>query len=174
VLGQDTAPVVVVEVSSFKCAHCRTFHEKVFPRLLEEYVNSGKIQWVVLNASDDPSEQFTPLFGIARCALRQGKYWEVLGSLFRYSSRPPSFLESMFAKDPQIDAAQLEICLRDRTIRSAVSGDFGHYARLKLKGTPSFLVWKLGKNGERTEAVIAGAQTLEYFRRVLDEMLKAP
>jgi len=174
VLGQDTAPVVVLEVSSFKCAHCRAFHEKVFPRLLEEYVDSGKAQWVVLNASDDPSEQFTPLFSIARCALRQGRYWEVLDSLFRYAGRPPSFLESMFAKNPQIDAGQLEICLRDRTIRSAISGDFGHYARLKLKGTPSFLVWKLGKNGERTEAVIAGAQTLEYFRRVFDEMLKAP
>ena len=33
VLGSATAPIVVIEVSSFRCAHCRDFHEKIFPAL---------------------------------------------------------------------------------------------------------------------------------------------
>ncbi|MSU51467.1 MAG: hypothetical protein EXS37_20665 [Opitutus sp.] len=174
VLGSDTAGVVVIEVSSFKCAHCRTFHEKIFPSVRERYIKPGKVQWVVLNASDDPSDEFSPIFAIARCALRQGKYWELLDGLFSVAHRAPSFLTDLVAKSPLIDRGELEICLRDRTVRNAVAADFAEYARLKTKGTPTFLVRKLGATGQMTETMISGAPTLEYIQRVLDEMLRAP
>lgn len=173
-LGADSAAVVVIEVSSFKCTHCRAFHEKIFPQLRERYVAPGKVQWVVLNASDDSSDQYSQIFPIARCALRQGKYWELLDGLFQVAHRAPSFLADLIAKSPLIDRGELEICLRDRAVRSEVGGDFAEYARLKLKGTPTFLIRKTSPDGTLTETTIAGAQTLEQFQRVLDEMLKAP
>ena len=170
VLGKDTAPVV----ASFKCSHCRVFHETIFPRLREEYVDTGKVQWVVLNASDDPSDEFAKIFPVARCALRRGKYWELLESLFQVAHRPSSFLTELIAKSPLLDSSELDICLRDRVTRNAVAADFSEYAHLKLHGTPSFLVSKLAGNGQRTETTVAGLQTLEYFRRVLDKMLETP
>ncbi len=171
-LGVETARITVVEISSFKCTHCRTFHETVFPRLREEYINPGKVRWVVVNASDDMSDQFSPLFAVARCAHRQGKYWELLDGLFAVARRPPSLLTDLVAKSPLLDRDELEICLRDRTVRLAVAGDFSAYARLKARGTPTFLVTKVGADGSRTEATIAGAQTLDYFRRALDKLLQ--
>ena len=174
VLGAATARVVVVEVASFKCTHCRAFHEKILPRLREQYITPGKVQWVVLNASDDPSDQFARIFTIAHCAHRQGKYWEILDNLFQVAHRPSVMLEDLIAKSPQIDRHELEICARDRTVRNALAGDFADYARLKVRGTPTFFFWKLESNGRRTETTLAGAQTLEHFQRVLDELLKAP
>ncbi len=174
VLGADSAPVVVIEISSFKCTHCRAFHEKIFPQLRERYVTPGKVQWVVLNASDDPSDQYSQIFSIARCALRQGKYWELLDGLFQVAHRAPSSLTDLMAKSPLIDRGELEICLRDRAVRTEVGVDFAEYARLKLKGTPTFLIRKMSTDGTLAETTIAGAQTLEQFQRVLDEMLKAP
>ncbi len=174
VLGSDAAGIVVVEVASFKCLHCRAFHENVFPALRERYINSGKIQWFVLNASDDPSDQFAKIFALARCVSRQGKYWEMLDSLFELAHRPPSFLEDMIVKSPKIDSGELDVCLRDRSTRTAVAGDFAQYLKLKLKGTPSFLVWKFSADGQRTETIISGAETLTYFQRVFDELLKTP
>ena len=173
VLGSDSARIVVVEVASFKCAHCRTFHEQVFPTLRERYIAPGKVQWVVLNASDDPSDQFGKIFAMARCASRQGKYWDMLDSLFQVAHRAPSFLEDLVAKSSRLDRDGLDLCLRDRSVRMAVAGDFAEYARLKIRGTPTFVIWKLGANGQRTETTIAGAQTLEYFQRVLDDLLKS-
>ena len=174
VLGSDAAGIVVVEVASFKCVHCRAFHNNVFPALRERYINSGKIQWFVLNASDDPSDQFAKIFALARCVSRQGKYWEMLDKLFEVAHRPPSFLEDLISKSPQIDPGDLDVCLRDRATRTAVGGDFAQYLKLKLKGTPSFLVWKFGADGQRTETIISGAETLAYFQRVFDELLKTP
>lgn len=42
VLGDESARVVVIEFSSFKCSHCRTFHEEVFPHLRRRYIDTGK------------------------------------------------------------------------------------------------------------------------------------
>jgi len=171
-LGSVEAPIVVVEVSSFKCTHCRKFHETVFPRLIERYINPGHVQWVVLNASDDPSDQFSKIFDIARCSNQQGKYWDMLDSLFQVAHRAPSMLESLVAKSAHINRDELDMCLRERPTRSTVVADFSLYARLKLKGTPSFLIWKMGPNGQTVETSIAGAQTLDQFQRVFDELLK--
>ena len=173
-LGAETAGIVVLEVASFKCAHCRAFHETIFPRLRDQYVTTGKVQWVVLNAADDPSEQFSPIFAIARCALRQGKYWEMLDSLFQVAHRPPSFLADLVANSPLIDRGELEICLRDRAHRTEVAADFTDYERLKFRGTPTFLIRKSDGHGPPTEVTIAGAQTLESFQRVFDKLLSSP
>lgn len=173
-LGSAMAPVVVIEVSSFKCAHCRAFHEKIFPVLRARYVDTGKVQWVVLNASDDPSEQFAPIFQVARCALRQGKYWGVMGQLFAVADRPASLVADFVKRSPQIDGAALDQCLGDRAVRNEVAADFAEYARLKAQGTPTFFVRRSEAGGRLTEATISGAQTLDYFQRVLDEVLKSP
>ena len=172
--GSDEAPIVVVEVSSFKCTHCRKFHEVVFPRLSDKYIKPGHVQWVVLNASDDPSDQFSKIFDIAHCAHQQGKYWDMLDSLFQVAHRAPSMLESLVAKSAHINREELDMCLRERPTRNAVVADFALYTRLKLKGTPTFLIWKMGPNGQITETSIAGAQTLDQFQRVFDELLKTP
>jgi len=174
VLGSATAPIVVIEVSSFRCAHCRDFHEKIFPALRSRYIDTGKVQWVVLHASDDPSEQFAPIFQIARCALQQEKYWEVKGQLFEVAGRPFSLVASLVKKSPLIDGGVLDQCLSERDVRNAVAIDFAEYARLKVQGTPTFFIRKPEGGGRLTEAMISGAQKLEYFQRVLDEMLKSP
>jgi protein-disulfide isomerase len=174
VLGANTATVLVVEISNFKCTQCRNFHEHVFPTLRKDYIETGKVQWAVINASDDESEQHGKIFSLARCAHRQGKYWELLDGLFAVAHRAPSVLEALVAKSPLLDRSKLEICLKDRTVRTAVASDFAHAARLKIRGTPTFVISKWSTNGQRTEAWIAGAQSLEYFRRALDDLLKKP
>lgn len=174
VLGVNTAAVLVVEISNFKCAQCRTFHEQVFPTLRKDYIETGKIQWVVVNASDDESEQYGKIFPIARCAQRQGKYWELLDGLFSVAHRAPSVLEALVAKSPLLDRSELKICLQDRGVRSAVTKDFELAARLKIRGTPTFVISKWSADGKRTEATIAGAQPLAYFQRAFDDLLKKP
>ena len=88
--------------------------------------------------------------------------------------RAPSVLGALVAKSPLLDRSELEICLKDRTVRTAVASDFAHAARLKIRGTPTFVISKWSPNGQRTEVLIAGAQSLAYFQRAFDELLKKP
>jgi protein-disulfide isomerase len=172
VLGKESAAVVVIEVSSFKCDHCRLFHEKVFPRLRKNYIDSGRVQWVVINASNDPSDQTSQIFLIARGALRQGKYWELSDSLFQVGLRSPGELADFVAKSIVTDRGKLEQALGDPALRAEVAADFADYEALKIRGTPTFLVRKRESDGKWTEGVVEDLQPLSYFQQVLDERLK--
>lgn len=173
-LGLASADIVVVEVSNFKCSHCRDFHAQTFPRLRERYIDSGKVQWFVLNASVDAAEEFAKIFAVARCVARQGRYWEILDNLFQVAHRAPSALETLITRSPLIDRGEFELCLRDRTVRNELAGDFAAFAQLKVRGTPTFLIWKQHRDGRRTETAITGVHPWEYYQQAFDKLLKLP
>ena len=173
-LGSDQAPIVVVEFGSYKCTHCEAFHQRVFPQLHEQYVKTGKVQWFAVPSSDDPADQSGRIFAMGRCVARQGKFWETLEFLMKISNRPSSFLNDLVAQNPAIDSGELAVCLQDREIRLLVARDFAEYRLLKVTGTPTFFIRKLRADGSRTETIVRGYQSAEYFQRVFDELSKTP
>src|SRR5882672_7007219 len=48
-LGQATAPLVLLEFTDFQCPYCKRFQETVLPRLVTNYVDSGKLRIVSRN-----------------------------------------------------------------------------------------------------------------------------
>lgn len=54
-LGDENAPVVIEEYASLSCNHCASFHKDTFPKLKEEYIDTGKVYFIYndfpLNAS---------------------------------------------------------------------------------------------------------------------------
>jgi len=173
-LGSDRAPIVVVEFGSYKCSHCEEFLQRVFPQLNEQYIKTGKVQWFMVPASDNPADQAGRIFTIGRCAARQGKFWETLELLMTISNKPPSFLNDLVAKNSTLDAGELAVCLQQRDLRVLVERDFDEYRLLKVVGTPTFFIRKLRADGSRTETVVRGYQPAEYFQRIFDELAKAP
>ena len=53
-LGNPAAPVNIVDYSSFTCPHCATFHSEVFPKIKEEYVDSGKVFLIFMEFKFSP------------------------------------------------------------------------------------------------------------------------
>ena len=47
VVGDPSAPITIIEYSSFTCPHCAAFHEEVFPTLEEKYLKTGKASMVL-------------------------------------------------------------------------------------------------------------------------------
>ena len=47
VMGKPTAPVTVIEYVSLTCPHCANFQKNLFPRLKKEYIDTGKVRYVV-------------------------------------------------------------------------------------------------------------------------------
>ena len=41
VIGDDNAPVTIIEYASLSCSHCAEFHMETLPKLLEEYIDKG-------------------------------------------------------------------------------------------------------------------------------------
>ena len=45
-IGDETAPIKMVEFASLTCGHCARFHNEVFPLLKKDYIDNGKIFYV--------------------------------------------------------------------------------------------------------------------------------
>ncbi len=173
-LGSETASVVVIEFSSFRCTHCRVFHDEVFPKLRAQYIDTGKVQWVIVHASNQAADQASPLFLAARGALQQERYWSVAPTLYVAGLGPASTLAKLLTETPPTGGAALAASLQDAAVREAVAADFADYAKLGLRGTPTFLLRKLGRDGKWSRGIIEDTQPLSYFQRTLDGMLARP
>ena len=45
VLGDEDAPIKVIEYASFTCPHCRSFHQGAFKKLKADYIDKGKVRF---------------------------------------------------------------------------------------------------------------------------------
>jgi len=173
-LGPADAAVVVVEVRSFQCSHCRAFHERVFPAVKERYIVPGTVRWVMLDSPSSPDEPANPALTVARNALRQGRYWEMEAFLFENGRRPSSILFERTAAHPAIDGPRLRTALSRDEARADLADDLGEILELKIKSLPTFILRKRQADGRFIEARIDGYPTEDHFRRVLDGLLAAP
>ena len=48
-LGSSNAPITVVELGDFKCPACKAWGENIFPQLIEDYVDTGKVKFSLVN-----------------------------------------------------------------------------------------------------------------------------
>jgi len=81
VKGAANAPVTMVEYSDYGCGHCQAFALETFPLLEVEYIDTGKVKFVV-----HPYYLGNPQMGQAAqaawCAADQGKFFEYHHALF--------------------------------------------------------------------------------------------
>ncbi len=173
-LGSETADIVVIEVRSFKCAHCRSFHERVFPTLKEKFIATGVIRWVRIDGTPDKSDANSGVFAVARCATHQKNYDTLESFLFRNGARPSSFLYGQAESLPGIDANALASCIRSGDSLADVRADFADVAALKVTVLPTFILRKRRPNGEFLEARIEGYPQADYFERILAQLRNQP
>ena len=46
-LGRTDAPVTIVQYASMTCPYCRQFQRETFPVLKREYIDTGKVRYVL-------------------------------------------------------------------------------------------------------------------------------
>lgn len=45
-LGDENAPITVIEYASMTCPHCAHFHHETFPKLKKNWIDTGKVRFV--------------------------------------------------------------------------------------------------------------------------------
>src|SRR3989304_6443918 len=80
-IGDPSAPITILEWGDYQCTYCYQFHESSLNTILDEYINSGKVNLVFkdfpLNGPDSVLAAEA-----AYCADDQGKYWEYHDELY--------------------------------------------------------------------------------------------
>ncbi len=165
VLGDENAPVTIVEYASMTCGHCANFHKRTYPALKENYIDTGKVRFIFREFPLDAVA--AAAFMLARCAP-QDKYFGIVDTLFE-NQRTWAFTDnpyqSMLDFSKQIGFTQesFEECLTNQGLLDAVdavkdrgANEFG------VKSTPTFFI-----NGE----MHPGAMSIEEMGKIIDENL---
>ena len=59
-LGRKDAPVTIVQYASMTCPYCRQFQLETFPVLKREYIDTGKVRYVLRASSRSASSRGSP------------------------------------------------------------------------------------------------------------------
>jgi len=77
-MGDEKAPVTIIEYASMTCPHCAHFQETTFPEIKKRYIDTGKVRWIFREFPLD--NLAAAAFMLARCAGKDdnGKYFALI------------------------------------------------------------------------------------------------
>ena len=176
VLGNAKARVAIIEFSDYQCPFCLRYFRNTMPKLIEEYVDTGKVKYVL---RDFPLTSIHPeAFAAAvasRCAGDQGKYMEMHDRFFAKQATLRRADWNAHAKAVGLDLGDFEACMESKRHEAAVREDMEAGIAAGVRGTPTFFIGPLDADGTTMRAgnIVTGAQPYRVFKRALDSLLAA-
>ncbi len=164
VLGDENAPVTIVEYASMTCSHCATFHVRTYPELKKKYIDTGKVRFIMREFPFDPRAEAG--FMLARCS--GDNYHAMVDVLFKQQNSWAPVQDAQTAllnisKLAGFSKESFEACLTDqelltkvRAVRTRGAEEFG------IDATPTFFI-----NGKK----YSGALSIDEISAVIDGML---
>ncbi|MFB6286790.1 MAG: DsbA family protein [Candidatus Bipolaricaulia bacterium] len=150
-LGPSDAPVEVIEFGDFMCPACKAFHERVYPQLKSNYVDTGQIQFAFLNFPLPIGEGSWTAADGAECVYHQAgnkAFWGYYNGV--YTNQGPESeswvttdLLVQLAQDyteTEIDTDGLRQCINNQEYRDEVERDRSMGRTANIPGTPAIFV----------------------------------
>jgi len=160
VLGSDDAPVTIIEFASVACGACAAFHAGLFPEIKRDYIDTGKVRFVMREfPASDPTIFWTGS-RLARCAAnraveekRDEAYLAVVSSIFAAQRRffdpqarrdNPTLVKDEFVRiagEAGLTEDEFVSCIKDEEALEAMRERFAEDdARYGISGTPAFVI----------------------------------
>ena len=83
IMGDENAPLEIIEYASTTCGHCRNFHKTHLARIKEEFIDTGKAKLIFRDLPTAPAPVSAASGALARCAGEE-KYYDVLDDIFTH------------------------------------------------------------------------------------------
>ncbi len=175
-LGDKKASVVLYEFSDYQCPHCRRFAAQTLPRVLKEYVDAGRVAFVL---RDHPMENSHPralaAATAAQCAASEGKFREMNERLLR---DPVELSDADLARDARevgIDPARFERCFQEPATAQEVRAGVKEAESFGIIGTPIFVIGvrRPAEPTVRALRMIEGAFPYGVFKTTLDGVIRS-
>lgn len=171
VLGKDSATVTVIEFTDYQCPFCSRHYEQTMPEIVKNYVDTGKVKYVVRDFPLSFHPNAHKAAEAAECAGEQGKYFEMHAKLFAEQGAwsgetDASATFKKYAKALGLKSS-FDSCLDDGDQAAEVDADLAAGSAAGISGTPGF--WIVSDSGESKS--ISGAYPYATFQAAIDAML---
>ena len=167
IIGNDNAPITIIEYASMSCSHCANFHNNTLPDLKKEYIDTGKVKYVFR----DFPYNYPALLGsmVMRCIPSEVRY-DYMNALYKLQNmwvvRENAITRQELYKIMQtggMTKENFDICLIDVDLENKILQEvIAAQSEFNIRSTPSFLI-----NGDLLE----GDKSIKVFRQILDKIL---
>lgn len=152
--GNSRASVTIFEFSDFGCEHCASM-APVLEAVVEED-NDVKVVWKDVAAARFPTPSINAHVA-ARCAQRQGAFWEYHDGLFANQEFLNEATYFDLAAQLELNESKFEKCYRDQAVKPLVDEGTNLANALGIEGTPFFVIGNEQFSGARTKEFIQRA-----------------
>jgi protein-disulfide isomerase len=141
-LGKANAPVTVIEYVSLTCPHCANFQKTIFPRVKKEFIDTGKIRFIVREFPIGHTSGHAAI--VNRCAP-EDKYFFLLN---QFLTRQPEWVSQevrpdaiyAVAKSSGMSREAFDKCLSNQTIIDGLTEVKQRGRKYGVIGTPTFFI----------------------------------
>jgi len=159
--GSPNAPVTVIEYASLTCPHCAHFQRDVFPRVKKEYIDTGKVRFIV---REFPIGRTSGAAAIATRCVPPEKYFTLFSA---FLARQPEWVSQevrpdaiyAVAKSSGLSRQAFDNCLANQTIIDGLTEVKQRGRQFGVVGTPTFFA-----NGRKAQGTI----TFEEFKALVE------
>ena len=166
-IGDENAPITIIEYASMSCSHCADFHNNTLPDLKTEYIDTGKVRMVFR----DYPFNYPALLGsmMMRCIPGDVRY-DYMNALYQlqpnWVNRDPKITKKELYKIMQsggMTKDEFDTCYGNIDNENLIlEGVMAAQKDFNIKSTPSFVI-----NGNLVE----GNKNIKEFRQIIDKIL---
>ena len=168
-LGSENAPITMIEFTDYQCPYCQKYYFGAFKEILEKYVETGKVKYVMKSLPLPFHSEAKPAAYAVFCAGEQNALWAMHKRLFMYQNEwayddnPDQKFED-YAREIGLNTTAFKSCMKTapKKYNDKMESDSKFAAGYNLSGTPSFII-----NG----TAVIGAQPFKAFASVIDSAL---
>ena len=171
-LGDEKAPVTIVEFTDYQCPFCQGFYSKAYKELKKQYVDTGKLRFVLRDLPLKNHQYAMPAAIASHCAGEQNKFWQMHDALFEGGGKlnPDNILG--YATAIGLEEDSFKSCLTSGKFKEDINKDVKDARRAGIRGTPAFVI------GQTTDdmvsgKLIAGTRPFVTFKQEVDKLIFA-
>lgn len=150
VYGDPNAPIEIIEYASLTCPHCASFATQIFPKIKENYIDTGKVKFIYRNFVMNRYDMAASV--VARCkspdvAKRLMKVFFEQQNVWARAEDPAGALASIARRAGGISRTQFDRCMANQDMQKHLvkMGQDGS-VKYDVNSTPTIIL-----NGDKVE-----------------------
>ncbi|WP_339743153.1 thioredoxin domain-containing protein [uncultured Maricaulis sp.] len=166
-IGSTDARLTITEYASVACHACADFHDAIWPMLSVEYIETGKVRFVLREMLNGSAQLAVVGFSLAHCVAPE-RYFDMVDLLFQQQNAifqaagQPGGARNQYlilARSMGMSEAAFDACLNNPDISAPIIASNDRAMSEGVNGTPRIFL-----NGEQLDARRAsGAAGATYF-----------